>query len=139
MADLTQTAANVGLTDDANSTTSIAAVVAGEAITQGMPVYVSGSSYFQTDADVSSVTAVAAGIALTPAAIGETFVLAQNGTAVDVGATLTVGATYVVSATKGKIAPIADLTSGDYVTILGVAAAADTLVLDINVTGVATP
>lgn len=137
MANLTQTAANVGLTDDGLATTLLTGL-AGEALTQGQPVYLNGS-YYKCDADAGQPNAVAKGIVLTPGATGETVVIAPTGTTIDVGATLTVGETYVVSATAGAIAPIGDLTTGDYVTILGVAKAAGKLVLDINATGTPKP
>lgn len=135
MADLTQTAANVGLTDTAGAV--IKKVTFGETIAQGMPVYkaTADSEYYKADADAEA-TASCDGIALTAGGNGEEGVIIESGP-VDVGATLTVGATYVVSTTAGAIAPIADLGTGDYVTILGVASAADTLLLNIDVTGVA--
>jgi len=138
MADLTQTAANVAT----GNSTRVSRVQAGEAITQGMPVYksASNSKYYQCDADAET-SASAAGIALSPAgADADYFVLAEgDGANIDLGATLTVGETYVVSTNKGAIAPIGDLTTGDYVTHLGVASATDNLVLKINVSGTAKP
>lgn len=140
MANLTQTAANVGLTDSTDTPLSIRYVEAGEAITQGMPVYQDAATneYFQSDANASATAAAATAIALTAGADGEKIVIAEQGD-IDIGATLTVGETYVVSATKGAIAPIADLTTGDYPTILGVASAADTLKFKPYSGGVAKP
>jgi len=40
---------------------------------------------------------------------------------VNLGATLAVGTVYAVSATKGAIAPIADISSTQFVTVLGIA------------------
>lgn len=140
MADLTQTPANVSIGNGVY--TNI--VTAGEAITQGMPVYQNAlnSKYFQCDADAED-DAAAKGIALTPSsADGDVFVLAYtqgSSGSVDLGATLTVGEAYVVSTNKGAIAPIGDLTTGDYVTVLGIASAADNLLLNINVSGVVKP
>ncbi len=140
MADLVQTPANVRC----GSNVQINLVTASEAITQGMPVYQNAltSKYAQADSDAEA-TAAASAIALTPAsADNDSFVIAytqgENGN-IDLGATLTVGETYVVSTNTGKIAPIGDLTSGDYVTSLGVASATNNLLLNINVTGVAKP
>lgn len=140
MADLTQTPANVAITEDVQ----VQIVIAGEAITQGMPIYQNPltSKYFQADADTVD-DAAANAIALTPAAAdGDEFVraytIAETGS-IDLGATLTVGEVYVVSTNKGKIAPLSDLTTGDYVTILGVASATDNLLLNINASGVAKP
>lgn len=134
MADLTQTAANVGLS---GSNATLRLVQVGEAVTQGQPGYLSSEKYYQTDASASA-SAAAAGVFLTPAATDGYAVFATAGD-IDLGATLTVGAVYVVSATKGAIAPLADLTTGEYVTTLGVATAADTLALNIDVSGVAVP
>ena len=137
MANLTQTAANVGLTANSASTTATV-VQAGEAITQGMPVYLLSSKYYKADASALG-SAAATHLAVTPAATDEYFVAVPTGGTVDLGATLTVGTTYVVSATAGAIAPEADLLTGEFVTSLGVASAAGELVLDINATGVAKP
>lgn len=136
MADLTQTAANVGLTDDAGSQVD-ASHVYGETIAQGNAVYLktSDNKYWKTDADAEA-TAAASGIALTPGAADEYGVVCTEGY-VDLGATLTVGETYVVSTTAGAIAPIGDLGSGDFTTVLGVATAADTLNVNIYVSGTA--
>lgn len=132
MADLTQTAANVGVNAN-NTRTQI--VQAGEAITQGEPVYENNSKYFQGDASTLAASQVG-GIALTPAATDGYFIMATEGK-VDLGATLTVGETYYVSDTAGAIMPSADLSTGEYVTSLGVASAADTLELSINASGIA--
>lgn len=121
MANLSQTAANVAL---GSATTRTRVVQAGEAVTQGQPVYLktSDSKYWKADANASADTAKAVGIALTPASANGYLVIQEgSGGLVNLGATLTVGETYVVSATSGAIAPIADLTTGDYPCILGVA------------------
>lgn len=139
--DLTQTAANVGLNSD---TGQVQIVQAGEAITQGMPVRkdttASPTKYYQCDANDAEADAQAEGIALTPAALDGYFVVVTgDGAEIDLGATLSVGETYVISDTKGAITVIGDVASGWYTTILGVATAADTLTLRINVSGAATP
>lgn len=141
MADLVQTAANVAV----GVNTSVQLVVAGEALTQGMPVYRSSldSNYYKADADAEA-SAEVRGIAVTPAsASGDRFVLAspKSGASADVnlGATLTQGETYVVSTNAGAIAPIGDLTTGDYVTYLGVASSASILKMRLNPTAVQKP
>ncbi len=138
MADLSITAANVGV-HDSGALTQI--VQAGESVTQGNPVYLNSAKYYQCDADAGASNAVCAGIAITPADADGYFVMAtpSANTILDLGATLVVGTIYVLSGTKGAIAPSADLASGDYVTTLGIATAADKLVLDIQVSGVAVP
>lgn len=141
MADLSQTAANVGLISSGGT---VQTVQAGEAITQGMPVYENTSSspskWYQADANASAEASAATAFALTPASTDGYFVLIKgNGAEVNLGATLTVGETYVVSATKGAVAPIGDLTTGDFPTILGTATATNTLKTNFSSAGVAKP
>ena len=137
MADITQTAANVGMSGAGGSLKNRRG---GEALTQGQPYYLSTSDgkAYRCDSDAAA-SAVAAGIVLTPCATDGYFVGAENGSIVDLGATLTVGETFCVSTNVGAVAPIGDLTTGDFVTILGSASAADTLTLNIYVSGVAKP
>jgi hypothetical protein len=118
MANLTQTAANVGVGD---TKSKLRLVQAGESITRGMPVYESASKWYQADANVqaaSQSTAIAQSSASTD---GYIIISEGAGCLVNLGATLTVGETYVVSATKGAICPIGDLTTGDYPCVLGTA------------------
>ena len=129
MADLTQTAANVGLKTAATTLT----VQAGEAITQGMPVYLSNSKYYKAD-NGAVATAAVAGIAMTGGAADDYITIATAGN-VDLGATLTVGEIYILSA-AGAISPVGDAATSDVITILGVASAADTLILSVNASGV---
>ncbi len=138
MADISQTAGSVGLTDESSAVT-VQTVQAGEALTQGQPVYLSGGKYYKADADAGAVNAAAVGIVMTPAATNVYFLMTITGATIDLGATLTVGETYVVSGTAGAIAPIADLATGDWVTIVGTATAADTIVLTMDATGAQVP
>lgn len=135
MAELTQTAANVGLTDSAGAV--IQKVTYGEAITQGNVVYkkTADSEYYKADADAAD-TASADGIALTAGGDSEEGVIITSGP-VDVGATLTVGTSYYLGTTAGAIGLESDLSTGDFPTYLGNAIAADTLDLQINVGTVA--
>lgn len=136
MADISITAANVKA---GSASTRVQLVQAGEGITQGHPAYLGGDGkYYQTDANDTAIKAQVKGIAITPASSDGHFLLAVDGL-VNLGATLAVGQVYVVSATKGGIAPYADLTTNDYVSILGVATT--TALLDINfiVSGVQKP
>jgi hypothetical protein len=135
MADLVQTAANVQLMQASAGTKEY---VAGEAVTQGQPVYkATDNKAYLTDANVAAKHA-AVGFALTPAATNESFLVQQTGK-IDLGATLTQGTIYVVSATAGKVAPEADLTTGDNVCILGIAESADTLKIAIINHNIAKP
>ena len=136
MANISQTAANVAA---GSSTTRVQLVQAGEAITQGQPVYLaSDGKYYQTDANDTAVKAQAKGIAVSPASTDGYFLMAVDGL-INLGATLAVGQVYVVSATKGAIAPYGDLTTNDYVTILGVATTTALLDINILISGVQKP
>lgn len=136
MADLTITAANVSV----GATTTTQAVRAGVAITPGQPVYLdtADSKYKLADSDALA-TAKCAGVSISNAAAdGDYFYMATLGD-MDLGTTLAVGEVYVVSTNSGMIAPVADLTTGDYVTILGVATATDTLDLKLHVSDAVKP
>ena len=136
MADISQTAANVAA---GSSTTRVQLVQAGEAITQGQPVYLaSDGKYYQTDANDTAENAQAKGVAVSPASTDGYILMAVDGL-INLGATLAVGQVYVVSATKGAIAPYGDLTTNDYVTILGVATTTALLDINILISGVQKP
>ena len=135
MADLTQTPANVRR----QVATQRTSVTAGEVITPGMPVYRStADNEWYKAADTSAALAAAGGIALTNAGDGDVLDVATDGP-INVGATLTIGEIYVLSGTAGNIAPVGDLASGNFVTILGVASSASQLELSITASGVAKP
>lgn len=135
MADLTQTAANVRQT----STTQIMTVTAGASVTPGMPVYrlAADGEYYPGDASALA-SADVKGIALGYADDGDPFSLAVGGD-VDLGATLTVAEVYVVSDTAGAIMPAGDVSSGEFLTVLGVATTAGNLKLAITASRVARP
>jgi hypothetical protein len=133
LADLSQSAVAVKLM----SATQVTVGTAGEALTQGQPVYLSASKWYRCDANDTAAKAVCAGIVLTPAATDGVVIIAPNNATVDLGATLAVGTTYAVSATVGGVCPIADITSGQYPTILGTATTAAKLPLSIIVGTVA--
>lgn len=116
----------------------------GEAVAIGDVVYLNtvDSKYHEADASTEA-EAKASHLVLSAAATDEYAVLMKLDSSVplqiDVGATLTVGTTYVVSATAGAIAPESDLSSGEYVTHLGVASTTSLLDIKLNVTGTAKP
>lgn len=107
MAALSITAANVRLISNTRTKT----VVAGEAITQGQPIYLSAGKYYLSDADDTDKDQVHA-IALTPAdADGDQIVIVDTvGAIVDIGATTAKGM-YYVGATAGAWNPAGDLTT----------------------------
>lgn len=135
MVDITITAANVVQATAAKTIEG----TAGETITAGETLYLDTSvaKYKLADNDAAT-TDLVAGIALHSSVVNQPIVVQTSG-GIDLGATLTIGETYVLSTTAGGIAPIADLGSTEYVTILGVATAADNLLLAINNTGIQRP
>lgn len=130
MADLTITAANVERVSGATEV-----LTSGVSVTAGKVLRINPSTQKAALAgNDSELNAVARGIALNDAAANQPVTILRGGD-LDLGATLTVGETYVLSA-SGNVSPIGDMQVGDWVTILGVATAADNLRLDIQVTGV---
>lgn len=140
MATISQTAANVAV---GSSTTRVKVVQVGETVTQGMPLRLdtSDSKHYKSDANASAASAKCDGIALTPASTNGYVVIAFPGTGshVNLGATLTVGTTYAVSPTSGAIEPLADITTGSYVTTLGTASTAALLNFVVDNTGIQKP
>lgn len=135
MADLTITAASVvkgaGARIDRNG-------YAGETITAGMPVY-KASTGFWMNADSNSATALARtaiGIALNGASQYQPIDVQTEGE-ITIGATLTANTTYYLSDTAGGICPLADVGSGEYTEIIGVAKSTTVMLLVLKATGVA--
>lgn len=118
MAALTITAANVAVV-----TGTPEACVAGETITQGMPVYkaANGRMYkAQNDGSlIESGYGTRVGVSLNSVAAGQPMDVLFDGT-YTVGATLTVGVIYLVGTGAGGIIPAADLVSTNYLTVFGV-------------------
>lgn len=140
MADLTVTANSVVPVADVNgNTTSLfpAQGIAGEAITQGQPVYrkASDGKLYKADANVTSAEAEALGIALSAGASGQYITYWSEGT-INLGATLVVGTIYIVSVNAGGIAPISDLATSSWVTILCYAETTSVAKMLLTVTGV---
>lgn len=136
MADLSITAASVisaaGSNIDRNG-------VAGATIAAGQAVYQDAADGRYKLADNNSVTAAvrnAVGIALNGAANGQPLAVHKGGD-ITIGAVLTPGVAYYLSDTPGGIGPVADLASGEYPTVLGIAKSASVLAADINASGVA--
>lgn len=132
MTDISVTASSVV---PSTSLSDLQTVKAGAAITAGQPIYLDSSNEAQlADCDASAAAAAAVGIAVNNAAAGQRVSYQKSGT-LTLNAVLTPGVIYVASATAGGIAPSADLGSGDYVTILGVAATSTTLSVHIHASG----
>lgn len=130
MADLSITAANVIAGDSGARLDG----KAGEAITAGKAVYLNSTSGLWMLADSNSATAEArraGGIALNGAALNQPLAVHKSGD-VTIGAVLTPGATYWLSDTAGGICPDADVGSGEYACLLGVAKSASVLSVSIQ-------
>lgn len=135
MADLTITAANVV----AGSGSRQANVTAGASVTAGQVVYEDTATDTHKLADNNSATAAARspkGIALHAATSGQPLTIHKSGP-ITIGATLTPGVAYYLSDTPGGICPVADLASGEYPTIIGIALSASVLDVKFHESGVA--
>jgi hypothetical protein len=124
MADISITAANVAM---GAATTPTRVVQYGEAVTQGQPLYrATDGKWYRTDANDGVAKAAVGAIALTPGATNAFGLVAlpaatPGQSLVNLGATLAVGMPYAVSANVGGIAPIGDITSTQFVSIIGIA------------------
>ncbi len=135
MTDLSITAANVVAGSDAVINRS---GQAGEAITQGQPVYLDPTTKKYLKADCNSATAVArqaTGIALNAASLNQPLAVQKSGS-ITIGGTLVAGNPYYLSSTAGGIKPAADIATGDYICLLGLAASTTVLNIDIQFPGV---
>ncbi len=133
MADLAPVAASV-LAGSGSATES---GTAGATIAQGDVIYkdATDSNKMKLAINSSEAAAAAKGIAINAASSGQPVSWVSQGT-INLGVATAAGTTYVVSDNSGKIAPDADLGSGDYKTILGVGSTtANELILDINASG----
>lgn len=128
MADLTVTASSVSASASA---TVVRSGTAGATITAGQPLYSDGSDSNELKpAQATSAKSNCVGIALNGATDGQPVAYCSKDSGFTPGATLVVGTVYAVSATAGGIAPVADLTTGDYACVLGVAKTTSVLNLD---------
>lgn len=136
MADITVTAASVIPGSGARRIEKV--IDTAVTVTAGQSVYIDATSgkLKLADADAAA-SAAAVGIAELGGGAGQQIPVVYEDDAFTAGATLVVGETYVVSTTAGGIAPIGDLATGDYTTILGIATTAALLKLRIMVGGTA--
>lgn len=135
MADLTITANNVAAGSGAQTVTG----TAGASITAGQVVYLDSADGKYKLADCDSATAgvrVPAGIALHASANNQPLTIIRSGP-VTIGATLTAGVAYYLSQNPGGICPVADLSAGNYPTIMGMASSTSVLNVKIITAGVA--
>jgi len=127
MADLSITAANVV----ASAGATVVNGTSGATITAGQTVYLTAGQYQLAKANAAG-TATLAGIALNGASANQPLQVLVSGS-VTIGATVTAGQTYVLSAAvAGNIAPITDLSTGNYVSLLGVATSTTVIQVVLN-------
>ena len=111
---------------------------AGATITAGQAVYLDSATNTFKLADANGTVALRSpvGVALNGASVGQPLAVATAGD-VTIGAALTAGAAYYLSGTPGGIGPVADLITGDYPVIMGIAISTTVLNLKIHEAGVA--
>lgn len=131
MSDLSITPASVL----AGTNAEIVRGTAGATITAGQAVYLDTAStgeWLLADSDSATVIARGSakfGIALNGAADGQPLAV-QTGGSITIGATMTAGTALYLSDTPGGICPFADLATGDYVTLVGVATTTALMTID---------
>ncbi len=134
MADISVTAASV--LQVTGSSPLILPAGAGVTLTQGMAVYVDSATNTLKKAIITDAnTANVVGITLGAASPGQ-YCPYQTSGDITIGGTMTQGQTYVVSPNAGGVAPVSDLSSGNFVKIIGVAKS--TTVLSLILQGAST-
>lgn len=119
------------------NTVATPSIIYGATISAGQTTYSDTSDSNKqklADANDTAAKAVVKGIAITPGVLDGYGYIATGGSIILVGTTMAVGTTYAVGQTAGSIVPVSDLTTNDYVTILGTAATTTQLDLHIKVT-----
>jgi len=134
MADLTITAANVL----SGKRPGLKSGNAGEALAAGKVVYLDAvtNTYKLADSNGAPALRAVEGIAMNGAATGQPVVVQTDGD-ITIGATLAPGVAYYLSDTPGGICPAADVGTGEYVVLLGLAKSTTVLGLDIQASGTA--
>ena len=113
--------------------------LAGEAITQGRAVYLADATKKWMLADSNSATAEArraTGMSLNSASLNQPLSVQQGGT-YGAGTTLTPGVAVYLSDTPGGICPVADVGTGEYVEIIGIAISESQMTLQFSFPNVA--
>lgn len=138
MADLSVTAANVVASANA---VVLKQYNAGATIAAGDVVYLDANNTWQLmDANASAAGNAVnneRGIALGGASNGQPLAVNKRDPWCQIGATMSNGGIYCASPNAGKIAPAADITTGNYATVLGVARSTTILNLNPTASGIA--
>lgn len=131
-------AINLGTSVTPGADASYKDEVAGEAILVGQLVYRESSTLRVRLAVASSAEqAECLGVAMSSAPTAGQAVRVQWAGDVENCATLVLGEPYFVADTAGSVMPAADLATGDYVSLVGIAKATTTLKLGLTPGGVA--
>ena len=112
---------------------------AGETIAAGKAVYLDPTTHKWQLADSNSATVAArhaGGIAANSASLNQPINVFTSGSIV-AGGTLVANTAYYLSDTPGGICPLADVGTGEYMCLLGIAPSTTVLNLDIQFTGTA--
>lgn len=135
MADISITAASVLAGTGATRETGLA----GAAIAIGEVVYKDSNGKYQlADADGATALRSPIGFALSGASAANQPIHVLKSGPLTVGAVLTAGTAYYLSDTPGKICPLADVTGGDYIVLIGLATSTSVLQVNIQIPNVAT-
>jgi len=113
--------------------------VAGASITAGQQVYLDSATSKYLLADSNSSTPAARtprGFALNGAANNQPLAVHKKGP-LTIGGTLVPGVAYYLSDTPGGLCPVADVGSGEYSCLVGIATSATVLEVNIQPSGVA--
>jgi hypothetical protein len=139
MTDYSETAANVAFSSRADFKQG----TASEAMTVGQPAVYNLSTGKWDLADASSAAGAGIGkglvgiVAAAPAADGQPVLICTYDPEWTPGFTTAIGTQIVISDTEGNLMPDSDLSSGEYVTIMGTPISTTQANLDPEVTGVA--
>ncbi|RVN04654.1 hypothetical protein [Sinorhizobium meliloti] len=137
MADITVTPSNVVASAGARTENGIA----GATVTAGQIVFLDSTTtgkWLLADADAATAAARGqgkVGVALNGAALNQPLAVQTEGP-ITIGATVVAGTAYYLSPNPGGIAPLADILTGDYVTLVGIATSASVIKLDFQYSGV---
>lgn len=128
MADISITAANVlaGAGAETENGTLGAAATAGQVLYKAAA---DGRWYLADNNAASAEVRGPKGIALNGGAIGQPVRVLKSGL-ITIGGTMTAGVAYYLSDTAGGICPVADLGTGEFPSIVGIATS--TTVLNVN-------
>jgi hypothetical protein len=132
MADLTVSSSLVVTQPNAPFETGIS----GASLTAGMGAYLDPTDdRWKKAVATAQVTAAARGVITHNCSSGQP-VRVQTAEEISLGGGITVGQTYIVSTNAGGICPIADLTTGSWVTHVGVGATTNAIDLTMYRSGV---